>query len=240
MRQRSGEVVGRARVVSFRFCFLFFIHNSCSLLSSVQRPALTVRRGPSVVGAAADSATQRWCGCRGARGGHTTAAHGRWRQAVRGVVRFLFVLLVWVQSHLTSCSSSLLCNAGEVETAGTGTSRGLDCSQTLAGGARRPRCPCGPVASPPRERGGSAYPAVPRPPGPLGRRERVARAVLVAAPLRATLATLSSSAGLHTTTGYDGEVSFCFTLVFGPISPDELLFFATADSATQQWWVSGL
>ena len=24
MRQRSGEVVGRGRVVSFRFCFLFF------------------------------------------------------------------------------------------------------------------------------------------------------------------------------------------------------------------------
>ena len=105
MRQRSGEVVGRGRVVSFRFCFLFFIHNSCSLLSSVQRPALMVRRGPSVVGAAADSATQRWCGCRGARGVHTTAAHGRRRQAVRGVVRFLFVLLFWVQSHLTSCSS---------------------------------------------------------------------------------------------------------------------------------------
>ena len=158
----------------------------------------------------------------------------------RGVVNYLFGFTFLVQSHHMSCSSSPLTMQEKQRPRERGTCQGLDCSQTLAGGARRPRCPCGPVASPPRERGGSAYPAVPRPPGPLGRRERVARAVLVAAPLRATLATLSSSAGLHTTTGYDGEVSFCFTLVFGPISPDELLFFATADSATQQWWVSGL
>ena len=32
MRRRSREVVGRSRVVSFRFYFLFFIHNSCLLL----------------------------------------------------------------------------------------------------------------------------------------------------------------------------------------------------------------
>ena len=32
MRRRSRKVVGRRRVVSSRFCFLFFIHNSCLLL----------------------------------------------------------------------------------------------------------------------------------------------------------------------------------------------------------------
>ena len=219
MRQRSGEVVGRARVVSFRFCFLFFIHNSCSLLSSVQRPALMVRRGPSVVGAAADSATQRWCGCRGARGGHTTAAHGRWRQAVRGVVRFLFDVLVWVQSHLTSCSSSLLCNAGEVE-----TKRGLAKAWTAARPWQVERVARAVPAGPRRgSEGGRTYPAVPKPPGPLGQGERVARAFLVTAPLRAALATLlgrSSSAGRHATTG-DGRPAGEVTAAAGRRCPEQ-------------------
>ena len=93
-------------------------------------------------------------------------------------------------------------NPGKSEIAGTGTDRRLDHSLTLTDGARRPRRPCEPVASPPRERGGRAVPAVPGPPEPLGRGERVARVVLIAAPLRATLATLWDrliSVGRHTT-----------------------------------------
>ena len=91
-------------------------------------------------------------------------------------------------------------NSAKAEIAGTGTDRRLDRSLTLADGARRPRHLCGPVASPPRERGGRAVPAVPGPPEPLGRGEHVVRAVLIAPPLRAALATLwgrSSSAGHH-------------------------------------------
>ena len=72
-------------------------------------------------------------------------------------------------------------------------------------------------------RGGRTYPAVPKPPGPLGQGERVARAFLVTAPLRAALATLlgrSSSARHHATTG-DGRLAGEVTAAAGRRCPEQ-------------------
>ena len=102
MRRRSREVVGRGRMVSFHFCFLFFHPQlmfatlpPCSSPRSWRggarawwaRPLIVPRNGGG--------------GCRGSRGGHTTASHGRRWQAVRVVVRFLFVFFFWgpISSH---------------------------------------------------------------------------------------------------------------------------------------------
>ena len=119
-------------------------------------------------------------------------------------VRFLFVLLFWVQSQNMSCSSSPLTIQEKRRPRERGTGRRLDRSLTLASQARYPRRPCGPITSPPRERGGRAVPAVPGRPKPLGQGEHVVCPVLITAPLRTALATLRgqpSSTGRHTTTG---------------------------------------
>ena len=131
-------------------------------------------------------------------------------------------------------------NAGEVETAGTGDwpRPGLqpDLCRWSASPALSLRVRC--IAT---ERArGTRLPCRPRAAGVAEtrrvRRQRRPRCRAA----RAAPATLLSSAELHVMAGYDGEVSFCFTLIFGPISPDELLFFATADSATQVVGVGAL